>query len=276
MQAIQAELAPAAELDAAGDARLLAVDPEVALEAAGLGGAGRPRSAHVPPRSRGRARSRLAGLARLRLFDRVARHATALRVFAADGDGSTGWQLDVPGARLTLVLSPEVWRGFSGEGRALHRLADAAPAAAVAAVRGALGWEPRLGVEALAATTGRSRDEVSGALAALALSGIVGYDLADGGFFRRELPFDLARIERLQPRLRDARRLVEAGAVRIETTDGAAIAGWVAAPGGVEYHVRSTADGWHCTCPWYGRHRGDRGPCKHVLAVQLVAADDAG
>ena len=134
----------------------------------------------------------LAGLARLRLFERVARHATVApglrrRPATAAPAGSSTF----PGARLTLVLSPEVWRGFSGEGRALHRLADAAPAAGVAAVRGALGWEPRLGVEALAATTGRSRDEVAGALAALALSGIVGYDLAEGGFFRRELPFDL-------------------------------------------------------------------------------------
>ena len=174
------------------------------------------------------------------------------------------------------MLSPEVWRGFSGEGRALHRLADGAPPAGVAAVRGALGWEPRLGVETLAAATGRSRDDVSGALAALALSGIVGYDLADGGFFRRELPFDLGRVERMQPRLRDARRLVEANAVRIDPSDAEGIAAWVAGAGGVDYRVRSTADGWTCTCPWYGRHRGDRGPCKHVLAVQLVATDDTG
>ncbi len=80
-------------------------------------------------------------------LSRVARHATALRVFANAGDGSTAWQLDVPGARLTIVLSPEVWRGFSGEGRALHRLAAAAPGAGTAAVRGALGWEPRLGID---------------------------------------------------------------------------------------------------------------------------------
>ena len=276
VQAIQAELGPAAELDAAGTRAFFRSIPKSPVEATGLGRAGRSRPADVPPRPGSRERSALPVSPASRLFDRVVRHATALRIFAADGDGSTGWQLDVPGARLTLVLSPEVWRGFSGEGRALHRLADVAPAAAVAAVRGALGWEPRLGVEALAASTGRSRDEVSGALAALALSGIVGYDLADGGFFRRELPFDLERVERLQPRLRDARRLVEAGAVRIETTDAGAVAGWVAASGGVEHRVRSTEDGWHCTCPWYGRHRGDRGPCKHVLAVQLVAADDPG
>ncbi len=277
VQAIQAELAEAADADAPGARAFLRSIPKApSKRPVWIAPAGRGlRTLHHDP---GHGAVPLAGLARLRLFDRVARHATSLRVFAAAGDGSTGWQLDVPGARLTLVLSPEVWRGFSGEGRALHRLADAAPSASIAAVRGALGWEPRLGVEALTATTGRSRDEVSGALAALALSGIVGYDLAEGGFFRRELPFDLGRTERLQPRLREARRLVEQAAVRIDPGDTSGLAAWVSGTGGVEYRVRSTQNAWICTCPWYGRHRGDRGPCKHVLAVQLVAtgSDDPG
>lgn len=270
VQAIQAELAPAGDVDGSGTRAFFRSIPKTpSKRPVWIAPAGRGlRTLHHDP---GNGAVGLAGLARLRLFDRVARHATSLRVFAAAGDGSTGWQLDVPGARLTLVLSPEVWRGFSGEGRALHRLADAAPSPSIAAVRGALGWEPRLGVDALATATGRSRDEVSSALAALALSGIVGYDLAEGGFFRRELPFDLGRTERLQPRLRDARRLVEQAAVRVEPSDGSSLAAWVAGAGGVEYRVRSTPDGWSCTCPWYGRHRGDRGPCKHVLAVQLVA-----
>ena len=88
----------------------------------------------------------------------------------------------------------------------------------------------------------------------------------------------LGRTERLQPRLRDARRLVERAAVRVEPEDAAGLAAWVAGARGIEYRVRSTEDGWTCTCPWYGRHRGDRGPCKHVLAVQMVATatDDAG
>jgi hypothetical protein len=275
VQAIQTELAVAAELDASGArAFFRSIPKSPSKRPVWLAPVGRGlRTLHHDP---GGGAVGLAGQARLRLFERVARHATGLRVFAADGDGSTGWQLDVPGARLTLVLSPEVWRGFSGEGRALHRLADAVPSASIAAVRGALGWEPRLGVEALGATTRRTRDEVSGALAALALSGIVGYDLAEGGFFRRELPFDLGRTERLQPRLRDARRLVEREAVRVDAADGSRISAWVAGAGGVDYRVGTTADGWTCTCPWYGRHRGDRGPCKHMLAVQLVATDDGG
>jgi predicted nucleic acid-binding Zn finger protein len=34
--------------------------------------------------------------------------------------------------------------------------------------------------------------------------------------------------------------------------------------------VRWAADGPHCTCPWFARYAGRRGPCKHVLAVQLT------
>jgi len=277
VQAIQTELTTVAVADASGTRAFLRSIPKApSKRPVWIASSGRGmRIVHHDP---GGGAATLAGMARLRLFDRVARHATALRMYAAAGEGSTGWQLDVPGARLTLVFSPEVWRGFSGEGRSLYRLADAARPATIAAVRGALGWEPRLGIEALATATGRSRNEVSSAIAALALSGIVGYDLAEGGFFRRELPFDLGRSERLQPRLREARRLVERAAVHVDPDDGSSFAAWVAGAGGVEYRVRSTVDGWSCTCPWYGRHRGDRGPCKHVLAAQIVATgpDDAG
>ncbi|TAJ99914.1 MAG: SWIM zinc finger family protein [Chloroflexota bacterium] len=275
VQAIQAELAPLADLDATGvRAFFRSIPKQPSPRPAWLApdGSRRLRVLHHDP---GGGAVAVAGMSRLRLFQRVARHATSCRIWAVGGDGSTAWQVEVPGSRLTLVLSPEVWRGFSGEGRALHRLADAAPNAAVAAVRGALGWEPRLDVAALAASTGRSRDEVEGALAALAVSGIVGYDLAEGGFFRRELPFDAGGAERQQPRLRAARQLVERAAVRLDPGEGPLIEGWVSGAG-ADYRVRETAGGWSCTCPWYGRHRGDRGPCKHVLAVQLVAAGDAG
>jgi hypothetical protein len=275
VQAIQAELEAVATLDPAATRAFFRSIPKLpsrhpvwlAPEATGI------RLLHHDP---GGGAMPLAGLTRLRLFERVARHAGSLRVYALAGEGCTAWQLDLRGARLTLVLSPDVWRGFSGEGRTLHRLADAAAAANVAAVRGALGWHARLSVPALAETTGRTDDEVDAALASLAISGLVGYDLAEGGFFRRELPFDLGRFERLQPRLRAARRLVERDGVRLDGAEGVSVAAWVAGTGGVEYRVRLSADGWHCTCPWYGRHRGDRGPCRHVLAVQIVASADAG
>jgi uncharacterized Zn finger protein len=27
-----------------------------------------------------------------------------------------------------------------------------------------------------------------------------------------------------------------------------------------------------CTCPWWGKHQGTRGPCKHVLAARIAAS----
>ena len=155
VQAIQAELDPVAQVDAAGARAFFRSIPKSPSK--------RPvwitsavRGLRFSHHDTGAGAVAVGGLARLRLLERVARHATALRVFAVAGDGSTGWQVDVPGARLTLALSPDVWRGFSGEGRGLHALADAAPTAGIAAVRAALGWEPRLAVEALARAANRS------------------------------------------------------------------------------------------------------------------------
>jgi hypothetical protein len=274
VQAIQAELTPVAAVDGATARAFLRSIPKAPPKGPVWltpGGRGLRISHHDV----GSGAVAVAGLGRLRLFERVARHVTGLRLYAVQGEGSTAWQLDVPGGRLTLVLSPEVWRGFSGEGRALHRLAADASPGLVAAVRAGLGWEPRLSVDGLATTTGTTPAAVGNALAALAVSGIVGYDLADGGFFRRELPLAFDGGERLQPRLAEARRLLAGSAVRVEKADSDGLVAWVAG-GGVDYRVRSAAEGWSCTCPWYGRHRGDRGPCKHVLAVQLAATDGGG
>ena len=36
-------------------------------------------------------------------------------------------------------------------------------------------------------------------------------------------------------------------------------------------HRVSFADGGDtCTCPWWGKHRGTRGPCKHVVAARIA------
>ncbi|MEM7560625.1 MAG: SWIM zinc finger family protein, partial [Planctomycetota bacterium] len=33
--------------------------------------------------------------------------------------------------------------------------------------------------------------------------------------------------------------------------------------------VQLTSDGIKCTCHWYAKHQNRRGPCKHILAVQM-------
>jgi hypothetical protein len=203
------------------------------------------------------------GIERLRMLEPLARRAQRLRAYT-DG-GSSAWELSFDGARFLLALSPEPSRGFSGEGRALTALAGAGEAA-LPRVRAALHWQARLDEEELAAQLSLSPGAVSSALAALGTRGLVGFDLAEGAYFHRALPFDLTKVEALHPRLLAARKLIGEGAVSL---DRAAAEARVAS-GDLVHRVRFTESATLCTCPWFAKHRGERGPCKHVLAAAIL------
>jgi hypothetical protein len=105
----------------------------------------------------------------------------------------------------------------------------------------------------------------------LGASGQIGYDLAEEAYFHRHLPYRAGAAETRNPRLRGARALVADGAVRLE--------GPLARVGkGDDAHVvrADASDRLSCTCFWWAKYRGGRGPCKHVLAVGMergTAAD---
>ena len=133
--------------------------------------------------------------------------------------------------------------------------------------RGVAEWmthgEPEIDSAEVADVLGLSRPSVQTALGALGAAGRVGYDLAHSAYFHRELPYDRAVLETMHPRLLGARELYEQGAVRL-AADGATVRS-----GDAEYVVRTDENGTlRCTCAWFARHLGQRGPCKHVLAVE--------
>lgn len=210
----------------------------------------------------------LPGPDRLVALERVLRHATGLRVYgpAPDGAAATGsaWEVTLPGMRLTLTLSPDPARGFSGEGGVLEALAtqDAAGDAELVAVL--LAWEPRIDPADLAAQAGLTADRVRAALIRLGTAGRVGYDVAEAAYFHRELPYDADRAERHNPRLVSARRLVADGAVELGGERATVTSGER------RYRVRESGGALTCTCQWWADHQGRRGPCKHTLAVRMV------
>jgi hypothetical protein len=210
---------------------------------------------------------------RLRLLERLATHTTALRVFGAS-DGSTAWCVDLPEARFTLALSAEAWRGFSGEGRALDALAAAPDDGLLSRLRAELAWQSTLAPAVLAESLGRDAASIEAGLAVLASSGLVGYDVAEGVYFHRVLPFAADRVERSEPRLARARLLVADGTVALEPGLGPEVVAWVKGRT-AEYRVRLGATESACTCPWWGKHPGDRGPCAHMLAAQIVRDSQA-
>ncbi|MFD6260844.1 SWIM zinc finger family protein [Micromonospora chalcea] len=214
----------------------------------------------------------LAGAGRLAALRGVLRHARTLRVYGpAVRAGSPAvpstWELDTGALRVSLTLSPEPYRGFSGEGAALAALAGDDVADDAELVGALLNWDPTIDVAALAEAAALPDDRVRAALAQLGTAGRVGYDVADGAYFHRVMPYDAGRAERDNPRLLGARALVERGAVERDGEDAT-----VRADAEV-YRVRRHPDGaYSCTCRWWARHRGQRGPCRHALAVSMVAA----
>ncbi|MDV5144226.1 SWIM zinc finger family protein [Streptomyces sp. SBC-4] len=209
----------------------------------------------------------LPGPDRLVALERVLRHATGLRVYGPVPDGAataSAWEVTLPGMRLTLTLSPDPARGFSGEGGVLEALAteDAAQDAELVAVL--LAWEPRIDLADLAAQAGLTVDRVRAALTRLGTAGRVGYDVAEAAYFHRELPYDADRAERHNPRLVSARRLVAEGAVELEGELA------TVASGERRYRVRESRGALNCTCQWWADHQGRRGPCKHALAVRMI------
>jgi len=220
---------------------------------------------------------RVAGLERLRLLDDLAPLADGLTLFADPRGDATEWRLHFGPLSFCLTLSAEVWRGFSGEGQVLAALAASESDRLLDLVRGMLKWQAEIRPGEFAANWDSTPEQLQPVFAALGSRGLVGFDLARGAYFHRELPFDMSLVEEMHPRWKNARKIVEDGAVRILRRDGSAIEAEV--PGtGVTHRVRLSEQGDRCTCPWHAKHQGARGPCKHILAVQIVTdpepADD--
>ncbi|MFI6813884.1 SWIM zinc finger family protein [Nonomuraea sp. NPDC050328] len=208
----------------------------------------------------------LSGVGRLKTLHPLLRFAKTLRVYgppAPRPEEASAWELELPGMRYTLVLSPEAWRGFSGEGAVLDDLATDEAGADADVLGMLLNYEPAVELGLLAERSGLALPRVRAALTQLGTSGRVGYDLHEAAHFHRELPYDRDRVAELNPRLSAARRLVEAGAVRLSPGQAR-----VTTDGGIR--EVGLADG-SCTCPWWWDHRGSRGPCKHVLAARIAA-----
>jgi hypothetical protein len=268
VQALQAAMVPVITVGGAEAFRFLRSLPRsgtgrapcfVAQNGSGLRLAHRPVPASV----------RVVASERLRALEAPARDATRLVVYEHES-GASAWSLDLRDSRLTLVLSPQPSRGLSGEGALLEECLDS-DASTDARLLAALRWNARVAVEDLARELEVRPSVIGAGLARLAAGGLVGYDLVDGGYFYRAVPLRRADPAARQPRLVGARELVDAGRVTIEESSERSGRAVVRGRDG-DYLVAIHGDEATCTCTWFAKHGRDRGPCRHVLAVQMTLA----
>lgn len=213
----------------------------------------------------------IGGLHRLRLLEPLLPYIDCMQVFPHSNMQSTTWQLYMGHIRFSFSLSRECWRGFSGEGAVLENLISEVSDEWIDALDkyayANQSFDPA--ILALKEDLSFSKaDNITGRLAAM---GLLGYDLDDHEFFYRRLPFKLSRIIGLNPRIKNAEKLIEGGKVEILNNNKERTEARVEGTD-VHHTVIIEEEKERCTCEWFSKYQGERGPCKHVLAVKKLVS----
>ena len=215
----------------------------------------------------------IAGLARFKVLADLAPLVDRMRIFMHPSGDATAWQLEMGPNRFCITLSPDVWRGFSGEGQALTALASKQHDNIQARTRAALKWQACIDAAAVASDLKVKKPQVEQALKILGASGLVGFDLLSNSYFHRELPFQIEKIGAMNPRLKNANKLLDGNAVQILCNKDGTVESEVE-NNGVTYRIRIAPDRTTCSCVWFSKHQGKRGVCKHILATQMFLENE--
>lgn len=214
----------------------------------------------------------VGGVHRLKLIEPLLAIADELRVFPHATMQSTTWQIYIGAVRFSLSISRDAWRGFSGEGAALESLIEDVPDNWVESLDNYSYANQEFNPTLLAVNEGLDLQKVDNITGRLSAIGLLGYDLDENNFFYRRLPFKLSRIMSLNPRLKDAEKLLQEGKVQITKQQDDKVEARVEGSG-VHHMVVLNGDKAQCTCTWFSKNQGERGICKHILAVKKKLAN---
>lgn len=212
----------------------------------------------------------IGGIHRLRLLEPLLPYAEALHVYAHPRMQTTVWQLRFHGLRFSLSLSRECRRGFSGEGAALEALLEDIPAEWIQAMDNYSFANQQFNPTLFAIEHHIDRRLAESLSARLAAMGLLGFDLDDNAFFYRRLPFKLSRIMRLNPRMDNAGKLIAEGRIDLISQTADRVEARVMGSAGVRHTVVLDSQQARCTCQWSRSNEGERGDCKHILAVKKL------
>ncbi len=215
----------------------------------------------------------IGGLHRLRLLEGLLPFIDSLSVYAAEGGQASAFVLKLGELRFVFSLSADAYRGFSGEGKALDHLIEELPLDWLRGANQLFKANEEFNPTLFAMQHNLEINTVENLCSSLSSMGLLGYDLMTRQHFYRRLPYKLERILSLNPRLKNAKKLLANNETEIVRNE----------PGHVEARVKGSGL-WHtvlldgnterCTCNWYTDHQGQRGPCKHVLSVKMLMASE--
>lgn len=213
----------------------------------------------------------VGGARRLHLLDPLLPYADRLRVFSHPSGLATVWQLYFKdGVRFSLSLSKECSRGFSGEGAALADLVGDVPEEWLNGMNNYCSSNGWFNADLFAVSHNLPASVMPQLTARLASMGLLGFDLDEGSYFYRRLPFNIGHIGKSNPRLVNAQRLIDEGRIEVLSQTKDRVEARVTGDSHTAYSVVLTPEQCRCTCRWMGRNAGERGECKHILATKIL------
>jgi len=212
----------------------------------------------------------IGGIHRLKLLQPLIPLINELKVYAHKDMQSISFILVFDQINFVFSLSRDYWRGFSGEGAALEVLLEDVPHSLVQAFDNYAFANQEFNVTLMSIEERIEWQKIEQLATKLSALGLLGFDLERNGFFYRRLPFKLERILSLNPRLKSAEKLLSENKVNIQLKDNDRIEASVEGSG-VQHFVMIKGEEQKCTCTWFSQNQGERGACKHILAVKKKA-----
>ncbi len=211
---------------------------------------------------------RIGGIHRLRLIENLLPLITQMYWYV-NSDGQTcSIVCDFENMQLLLALSPDSNRGFSGEGKVFENIQQDIPLEYITGLNHILKSNESFDPTWFSIENEIELTTMDTLTANLSSIGLLGYDLEQKEHFYRRLPFKHDRMLTLNPRLKNAKKILATDDIQFI----------VNRPEYTEAHVKGT-DSTHkviiqdnlskCTCQWWTSYQGNRGICKHILAVQI-------
>lgn len=208
----------------------------------------------------------LGGIHRLHLLQPLLPLIDQLKIFAQEQMQSVTFQLYFGAVIFSFTLSRNHWRGFSGEGALLEELLEDIPNDLIQKMDNYSYVNQEFNSTLLAIDSDSQFSSIQNLTAKLSAMGLLGFELDSKQFFYRRLPFKLNRILSLNPRLKGVEKLLEQGKVHIIKNEGNRVEAQVEGSGVM--HLVILDENAKCTCTWFSQNQGERGACKHILAVK--------
>ena len=217
---------------------------------------------------------KIGGVHRLNLLQSLLLLADSLYVYRSSSEQSVAFVLHFKGVEMLFLLSDNVYRGFSGEGKYLENMIEEVPMEWLVGINNFFKTNEVFSPAMVAIENDVNMGTMATLQASLSSIGLLGYNLTDGNYFYRRLPFKPQRLISLNPRLQNAKKLTENNEVQIVEQRGDYVKANVKGTGGVTHTVILDGEKAQCTCNWYTNHQTNRGLCKHILATKMISQNN--